>query len=280
MNQRDTAHSVVGEHDTGEVASGETRDRTRQRPRYAQVVEQLAGSQKSPVAVPAYTRYVNRPLGRRLAALAYLAGLGPNQVTGLSLLSSCVGMVLLWCAPITVATGMAVGLALLLGYALDSADGQVARLTGTGGPAGEWLDHVTDQFRNGCLHVSVVVFLVRALPELPAPALLVPLGYGVVVSTRFLSQILAEQLRRQLPANTSADTGPQNGVSTDAASDRRAWWQLPADPGVLCLSFLLTGWPAVFFAAYVGLLVANTALAAASVVRRHRELVAWSTMGA
>ena len=52
---------------------------------------------------------------------------------------------------------------LLLGYALDSADGQVARLSGRSGPAGEWLDHVTDQARTVSLHMAVLIWLYRRL---------------------------------------------------------------------------------------------------------------------
>ncbi len=232
------------------------------RPAYRDVVRRLSGSQKNPLAVPAYTRRVNRPLGRRLAALAFLAGLTPNQVTGLSLLSSCAGMVVLVLAPVTPWTGLLVGGLMVLGYALDSADGQLARLTGTGGPAGEWLDHVTDQFRQTCLHAAVLLYAVRALPDLPAAAYLLPLAYAVVVSTRFLSQILAEQLRRSAQA-------PPVEV---AGAGRRALLQLPADPGVLCLSFLVTGFPAVWFGLYAALFASNAVLAAVSVVRRHREL--------
>ncbi len=234
---------------------------------YAAVVRRLAGSQKNPLAVPAYTRFVNRPLGRRFAAFGYLAKLSANQVTGLSLLSSCLGMVLLCTAPIVAWTGLAVGALMMLGYALDSADGQLARLTGTMGPAGEWLDHVTDQFRQTCLHASVLVYAVRTLPDLPVAWFLVPLGYTVVVSTRFLSQILAEQLRR------SAQAPPV----VVAGASRRALLQLPADPGVLCLCFLLAGFPRAFFAAYTALFAANALLAGASVLRRHRELIALST---
>ncbi len=35
-------------------------------------------------------------------------------------------------------------LMLLIGYAFDSADGQLSRLTGRSSPAGEWLDHMVD----------------------------------------------------------------------------------------------------------------------------------------
>ena len=46
---------------------------------FAAVVARLAAAQKQRApGSPAYSIYVNRPLGRRLAAAAYLAGLTPN----------------------------------------------------------------------------------------------------------------------------------------------------------------------------------------------------------
>ena len=86
--------------------------------RYAEVVHRLAGSQKSPTAVPAYTRFVNRPLGRRLAALGYLAGWTPDQVSLFSLAGSCAGLLVLCLAPIAWWLGLVVGGLLLLGLSL------------------------------------------------------------------------------------------------------------------------------------------------------------------
>lgn len=234
---------------------------------YGEAVQALATAQKSGAGVPPYTRFVNRPIGRRLAARAAVAGMTPNQVTGLSLVLSVVAMAVLVAVPVHPITGVVVSLLMALGYALDSADGQLARLQGSGGPAGEWFDHVTDQFRQGVVHAAVLIFLLRSAPQLEWGALLVPLAFGIVVSTRFFSQILAEQLRRQ-----SSPDHPSDPATPDPAADRRAWWQLPSDTGVLCWLFVLAGWPVVFFTAYAALLLANAALAAASIARRQREL--------
>ncbi|RBL82322.1 CDP-alcohol phosphatidyltransferase, partial [Streptomyces cavourensis] len=48
------------------------------------VLRELRGAQKSAKGVSLYSRYVNRPAGRVLAAGAYRAGLTPNQVTLIS----------------------------------------------------------------------------------------------------------------------------------------------------------------------------------------------------
>lgn len=236
-------------------------------PRYADVVARLGRAQKSPHAVPPYTRWINRPLGRRVAALAYLRGMTPDQVTAVSMVLSFAGMALMCLAPVSRPTGAAVGLLLAAGYVLDSADGQLARLTGTGGPAGEWLDHVSDQFRQGCLHVAVLVYLVRHLPEVGWPGYAVPLAFGVVTATRFMSQILGEQLRRAAGVRPAAP-------ADDPGAARRAWLQLPSDFGVICVTFVLTGVPVLFFTVYTALLALNVPLALVSMIRRRRELIA------
>ena len=63
----------------------------------------------------------------------------------------------------------------MFGYALDSADGQVARLTGGGSLLGEWLDHMIDSTKIAALHLAVLLHACRHT-DLPAGWLLVPLG--------------------------------------------------------------------------------------------------------
>ncbi len=92
----------------------------------------------------AYSRFVNRRLGRLLAAWATHRACLPNAVTAVSAGFTFSAVVLLAVLPPTWWLGITVALLLVLGYAFDSADGQVARLTGTGSAAGEWLDHIVD----------------------------------------------------------------------------------------------------------------------------------------
>jgi len=162
---------------------------------YRAALTELRAQQKTSKGAPAYSRFVNRPVGRRLAALAYVAGLGPDQVTALSALATFTGIGLVAFAPPSVPLGLAVAVLLVLGYALDSADGQVARLRGGGSPAGEWLDHVVDALKLGLLHVAVVVSWYRHF-EVPDTALLIPLGFLVVQSVLFFAMILTDSLRR------------------------------------------------------------------------------------
>src|SRR5688572_6062190 len=108
---------------------------------YAAAVERLASAQKGSRNAPAYSRWVNRPLGRRFAAMAYVAGLTPDRVTGISGCFTFARIGVLALADPHPLVGLLVGVLLVIGYALDSADGQLARLRGGGTLRGEWLDH-------------------------------------------------------------------------------------------------------------------------------------------
>ncbi len=215
---------------------------------YGDVVRRLSAAQKSGKGAPAYSRYVNRWLGRRFAAAAYLAGLRPNQVTVVSAVFSFAAIAVLVLVPVSWWSGLLVAAGLVLGYALDAADGQLARLRGGGSVSGEWLDHMIDCVKISALHLAVAVGLFRWTDLHPA-WLLLPLLYAVVGAASFFGQILNEQLRR--------GAGVEKPVGPDAvpASLVRSLAKVPLDYGVLCLVFVLLGWPVLFLAAY-GLMLA------------------------
>jgi len=84
---------------------------------YRYAVATLRTAQKTTKGAPAYSRYINRPLGRPLAALAYVLKMTPNQVTAVSAIFTFMG----------------------------------------GSFAGEWLDHVVDAFKANLLHITVLL---------------------------------------------------------------------------------------------------------------------------
>lgn len=230
--------------------------------RFAEVVSRLAAAQKRRApGSPAYSIYVNRPVGRRLAAAAYLAGLTPNAVTAISAAFTFSAIAVIALAPPTPLTGVGIGLLLIMGYALDSADGQLARLRGGGSPAGEWLDHVVDAAKTSSLHLAVLVSWQRFL-DLPSELLLlVPIGFAIVAAVLFFATILNDFLRvrddqRRRPAG--------GGI--------RSLLVLPTDYGVLCIAFLLFGVPVVFVPLYGLLFVANAAFALVALPKWFREI--------
>ncbi len=221
----------------------------------------LARAQKSGAGVPWYMRVVNRRLGRVIASVAAQTRATPDHMTAVSFVAFLAGAALL--ASVEPGITMAVGSMLLLqiGFAFDSADGQLARLRGSGSAAGEWLDHVVDSGRHLLLHVAILVGLYR-FTDVPDVVLLVPLAFALFSTVRFFAQILAEQLARRDPV-AGPESVPRFGV----------WIQAPADTGVLNAVVILWAWTTVFVWAYSVMAVLNGLLLAATLVRRHRELV-------
>lgn len=226
--------------------------------RLGAAVESLARAQKPAAGVPAYTRWVNRPLGRRVAALGFVTGMHANGMTLLSALCTAAGVAVLLLAGISWPVGFVVAFLFAAAYVCDSADGQLARLSNQAGPGGEWLDHVVDAIRTPAVHVAVGIAAWQhwGLGWQAVAALMM----SVVASGQAMSQMLADQLMRH------------QGQPSRRGSDRQSLLLLPTDPGVWAWSFVLWGNPAVFAFAYSALAVMNLAHAAVSMRRRHRDL--------
>jgi len=233
-----------------------------QRRTVAEARGRLRAAQKRDSSVPAYLRWVNRPLGGQIAAVAWAWGLRPNHITAISAAFSAAAIALLALVAPSPALGFAVAALLLVGYAFDSADGQLARLQGGGSPAGEWLDHVTDAGRNLLLHSAVAVSLYRFTSVEPV-VLLLPLTYLVVSGTFFFALMLRDQLRRSSGAPKPAPGGGSSLTSV---------LLVPVDYASLCLAFVLLGWTTAFLVAYAALLLVTALFAARALPKAFREL--------
>jgi phosphatidylglycerophosphate synthase len=236
--------------------------------RYGAALAALATAQKSSSGAPAYSRFVNRRLGRWAAAAAWVVGATPNQVTALSAVCTFAGIALVAALPSGLLVAEAVVLLLVVGYALDSADGQLARLRGGGSPAGEWLDHVIDATKIAVLHLAVFASWLRE-PEGREAILALPLVYQVVATVAFFAIVLTEQLRRADSVRRGSPT-----VVRPRTSALYSLAVVPTDYGLLCLAFLLLAWTPAFTVVYVALLVANTAYLVLALPKWFRELAA------
>lgn len=230
---------------------------------FSSTLQQLSKAQKPAQGVSLYARFVNRPAGRLLAATAYRIGLSPNHVTAVSALITFTGVFATALLPPSHALGQWVALALLLGFALDSADGQLARLHRSSSASGEWLDHVVDCAKLLAVHAAVLISFYRFF-ELPRPALLLPIVFQGAAVLLFFGGILTEQLRRR---RGDPPTGPVRVPSTV-----RAVALLPVDYGLLCLSFLFLGNQRLFLAVYAVLLAAHVVLLPVFLAKWLREL--------
>lgn len=216
-----------------------------QRESWSATMVRLRAHQKPSRGAPLYSRLVNRPLGRAIAALAFGLGLTPNQVTAVSAALSAVGIAVLALAEPAIWVGVVVALLLVAGYAVDSADGQLARLRGGGSRDGEWLDHVVDVVKVNLLHA--VVFVRLDIAALENGYQWAALAFLVVANVFFFSYVLTDLLTRLGPTHVATSAAP--------APLWRSLLAAPTDYGILCLVFLLWGTTTWFVAGYVLLLV-------------------------
>ena len=229
-----------------------------------------SGVQKTAKGAPAYSRFINRKLGRYLAAGAYVLRMTPNQVTFVSAIFSyaAIATIALVRPSGWMAAGVTVGL--VLGYALDSADGQLARLRGGGSVAGEWLDHMVDCAKIASLHLAVLVSFYRFFHLARPESLFLPGAFEIVAIVFFFGTILTDQLRRaQIPAGQPA-----------AAPDHHApLWRsllvLPTDYGLMCLVFATVAFPRVFMTLYGLLFLGTFVFLIAVSVKWYREISAF-----
>ena len=241
--------------------------------RHRALVKQLSTAQKSNRGAAGYSRWVNRPLGRQLAAGAHLAGLSPNQISTLSAVFTYTSIALMASVAPTWPSSITVVLLLVIGYALDSADGQVARLRGGGSPAGEWLDHVFDAVKLATFHLAVAICWFRYFDLKRPAAILIPLTYSAVATVFFFAITLADMLRRieRLRAGgtgvTTASVNPD-----ERAPILRSLVVLPNDYGVLCLTMMLLPLHTTFTIVYTVLLAANVVFLGVGCVRWFREM--------
>jgi phosphatidylglycerophosphate synthase len=244
-----------------------TNSPTESKPTFRSALVGLRSAQKPGRGAPPYSRWINRRLGRYLAAAAYLLGLTPDQVTIISACFTYSSLVLLIVLPPTWWLGILVAVLLVIGYALDSADGQLARLRGGGSKSGEWLDHIVDATKIGVMHSAVLVSFYRFNHE-RSYVLIVPLVFMVASFVFFFGMILTDQLRRAAAAaegeNYSKPSGPGGAFQTIVA--------IPTDYGLLCVVFVLLGAHAVFVVVYGLLALAQVIITAGVLVRWWREL--------
>jgi phosphatidylglycerophosphate synthase len=216
----------------------------------------LKSVQKDSRGAPIYSLVINRPLGRLFAAGAHQLGLTPNQVTIISAVFTFSGIAALAALEPGVPTALLVTVALVLGYALDASDGQLARLRGGGGVSGEWLDHSIDSVKIATLHLAVLIMAFRNF-EVPTWWLFVPLAFSAAYVVHFFGMLLTDLLTRVRVAQTGSPA-----VMT-ASSRLLSVLKLPTDYGFLCLSFLLLAVPSAFvvvYTAFAAAMIGYTAL--------------------
>lgn len=232
---------------------------------WTDTLRRLRDAQKPPHGTAAYSRFVNRPLGRLAAVAGYQLNLTPNAVSFISIGLTAVGIILIAAAPPHPVTSILAAALLVLGYAVDSADGQVARLTGRSSKRGEWLDHMLDSAKEQCIHVAVLVHMFRWFDDWPVVVLCLPIIFGIVANVLYFGLMLIDQLRR-------AQGGSGNRPGPNSLSVIRALALLPIDFGALAVVLGLLYWQGLFVWLYTLLLTGTMALFAAALRKWWIEL--------
>ena len=174
-------------------------------------------------------------------------GLTPNAVTGISAVFTAHRhrAARRWCRR-RGRRGSRSTACLVLGYALDAADGQLARLRGGGSPAGEWLDHMVDAAKISSLHLAVLIGALPLRDRGAGPLLLIPMGYCVVDARPLLR---ARCSTRRCAHSTAR---PRGRSRTDERAGLVRSLLVAARPttALLCLVFILLGRRSLFVPAY------------------------------
>jgi phosphatidylglycerophosphate synthase len=195
----------------------------------------------------------------------------PNQVTAVSAVFTYSAIALLALTAPTAILALVVASLLLFGYALDSADGQLARLTKTGRPSGEWLDHVIDMGKICLLFSAVALSWTRfGLPNRDAEnwVILVPLLHLAVSVVAFFGWLLSDLLIRVSRARAGNSAHP---APSGRASAARSLLRLPSDYGLLALTFSwFASW--LFFVTILLSLAANAAILLAALPAWFRQV--------
>ena len=112
-----------------------------------------------------WTRYVNSPIGALLAFLFYPTRASPNMVSVTGVVVHVVAAAILAATvpPIAVPAAIAVVALWQLAFALDCADGQLARSRGQGSAFGAWLDQFMDVVTHSLVYGALCLFAARAL---------------------------------------------------------------------------------------------------------------------
>lgn len=232
---------------------------------FSDSLRRLKAAQKSSRGAPLYSLIVNRPMGRFFAASAHQARLTPNHVTVISAVCTFAGIAAIALLPPGLTVAVVATAALVLGYGLDAADGQLARLRGGGSLQGEWLDHSIDSVKVATLHLAV---LVTAYHHFPVGRwwLYVPLLFTATYVVHFFGMLLTDLLVRVRTAETGTPTAL--GPSSRAMSALK----LPTDYGLLCWSFALLAVPVAFMVVYTALTAATLGYTALVLPRWYQRL--------
>ena len=109
------------------------------------------------------SRYLNRPISRRITSRLVRTRITPNQVSIVSFLISIVAAILFFLRqPFLLALG---GVVAQISSILDGCDGELARLRSLESRSGGWLDSILDRYGDGLLLAGLTYYLAGNNPD-------------------------------------------------------------------------------------------------------------------
>lgn len=234
--------------------------------------ELIASSKKKKGGL--YTRYVNRNAAIPLTWLLWRVGLAPNTVSFISFTMTHAALVLLIALGPTLTVAIAAYLLLVLGYILDSCDGQLARVSGRTSRLGEWLDHTLDIIKlltvNLTLAYLMIVSAIGADQSLTLPFIAAALNILSQPAHFFVINMKAALFEDSKPGTKGIAAVGDSDTSWIGAMVRHA-----ADYGFFLPIILLVPWQELFEPVYLAygvfalmLLIAHFARTSLRIARR------------
>ncbi len=204
----------------------------------------LSRSQKKGAGTPAYTRFINRFLGRLIASFLAEFNISPNTISVVSGLITISSFILFLIIPtITFWHSLILVLLLYFGYALDSADGQLARLLKKQSKHGDWLDHTFDAVKIPLSQGVAAFYIVTNLTFLSTKHIIFYLMIISLACANYMSGILKSKL---LVSNNKSFYNDKSKSSNIF----RSFITLPLDYGIFISMFLFTYNTKLFFVIY------------------------------
>lgn len=196
-----------------------------------------------------YTRYVNRNAAIPLTYMFWRLGVHPNTISVVSSAVTHTALGLLLVLGVAVPVVVGAYLLLVLGYMLDSCDGQLARVSGKTSKRGEWLDHSLDMVKLLTFNMTLgYLLLTHAIDgTLPMGAVFGAIVLNLLFQPTHFFVISMKDAILGLPKKPAATASPAQGLGGAAAALLRN----AADYGLFMPMVLLLPWIEAFLYIYL-----------------------------
>lgn len=202
----------------------------------------IAASKKPSGSI--YTRYVNRNAAIPLTYLFWRLDLHPNTISLISSVVTHTGLVILLALKASVPVVVSAYLLLVLGYMLDSCDGQLARVSGKTSKRGELLDHSLDM-------VKLLTFNMTLGYLLLMDAIAGTLAFNMVLTAIGLNLLCQPAHFFVISLKDAILGSPQQMNAVQRVRGVGALLRNAADYGLFMMMILLLPWAQMFLYVYL-----------------------------